>query len=75
MRRGEVIAENESCRITRTSFGYEFATGEKHEVHDTERGEKLSGWESSKALLERLEEADHRLAGEFREWYESEGDA
>lgn len=74
MRPPENIAKNESCRITRTSAGFEFATGYKHEVHDRERGELLSQWRDSTALLERLEDADHRLAGEFREWLEAEGD-
>lgn len=71
----QVIAQNESCRITRTSSSFEFATGYKHEVHDRERGELLSQWRDSEALLERLEEADHRLTEEFREWLESGGES
>lgn len=70
-----IIAKNESCKITRTTSDFEFATGYKHEVHDREMGELLSQWRDSEALLERLEEVDHRLAGEFREWYESENES
>lgn len=69
----ETIASNESCRITRTSDSFEFFTDYKHEVHDRERGEVLSKWKDSERLLERLEEANHRLADEFREWYEGGG--
>lgn len=67
---GEVIAQNQSCRITRTSDDYEFFTDIKHEVHDKERGKKLSSWKDSEALLKRLEEVDHNLTSEFREWLE-----
>jgi len=67
----KIIAENESCCITRCSEDYEAMFNYKHEVHDTERGELLSSWKSSKRLLDRLDEADHRLADDFREWYES----
>lgn len=69
------IAKNESCRITRTSSDFEFLTGTKHEVYDRERGEKLSSWTGSEALLDRLEEVDHRLADDFREWYEEVANA
>jgi hypothetical protein len=71
----EVIAQNEACRITQTSRSYEAMTGQKHEVWDRERGEKLSGWADSEALLERLDEADHRLTDEFREWLRGDSDA
>jgi len=65
----EVIAENELCRITLTSSSFQFLTGYLHEVYDTERGELLSQWKSSDNLMERLDDVDHRLADEFREWY------
>lgn len=66
----KTIAENESCRITLCSSDYQFVTDYRHEVHDKERGEVLSSWTSSDALMDRLDEADHRLADDFREWYE-----
>lgn len=67
----EVIAQNESCRITRTSQNYEFFTDYKHEVQDRETGDVLSHWESSKDLLNRLQEVNHRLADDFEDWYEN----
>jgi len=69
----KVIAQNESCKITRTSSDFEFFTDYKHEVHDRERGEVLSKWKSSKRLLERLKEANHRLAADFEDWYNNNG--
>ena len=67
----KTIAQNESCRITRTSEEFEFIRGYKHEVYDIERGELLSQWKSSSALLDRLNDVDHRLADQFNAWYQT----